>query len=166
MLPEGFLRRLSLQHLPFKLLPHSADLLSAIQKTPMKILIVDDSRFLRVANERALVKAGYEVITAADGDEGLRLAIEQKPDLVVLDMLLPKLSGPEVLRALRKKPETAFMPVMVLTSLPQTNEQTLLKEGATSYFAKSGLMVDQGPGMFVETVEKLLTKVKAGAASG
>ena len=132
----------------------------------MKILIVDDSRFLRVANERALVRAGYEVITAADGEEGLRLAQEQKPDLVVLDMLLPKLSGPEVLRALRKSPETASIPVMVLTSLPQTNEQKLVKEGATSYFAKSGLMVDQGPGMFVETVEKLLRKVKAEAVSG
>jgi DNA-binding response OmpR family regulator len=131
----------------------------------MKILIVDDSRFLRVANERALVKAGYEVITAADGEEGLRLAIEQKPDLVVLDMLLPKLSGPEVLRALRKNPETAAIPVMVLTSLPQTNEQKLIKEGATSYFAKSGLMIDQGPGMFVDTVEKMLHKDQAAAVS-
>jgi two-component system alkaline phosphatase synthesis response regulator PhoP len=131
----------------------------------MKILIVDDSRFLRVANERALIKAGYEVITAGDGDEGLRLAIEQKPDLVVLDMMLPKLSGPEVLRALRKNPTTAAIPVMVLTSLPQTNEQKLIKEGATSYFAKSGLMLDQGPGMFVATVEKMLHKDQAVAVS-
>ncbi len=132
----------------------------------MKILIVDDSRFLRIANERALVKAGHEVITAADGEEGLRLALGQKPDLVVLDMLLPKLSGPEVLRALRKNPDTASVPVMVLTSLPQSNEQKLIGEGATSYFAKSGLMVDQGPGMFVETVERMLLKVKADAVSG
>jgi DNA-binding response OmpR family regulator len=84
----------------------------------MKILIVDDSRFLRIANERALLKAGHTVITAADGEEGLRLAQERKPDLVVLDMLLPKLSGPEVLQALRKDAE-ASIPVMVLTSLPQ-----------------------------------------------
>jgi len=132
----------------------------------MKVLIVDDSRFLRVANERALVKAGYEVLTAADGEEGLRLAIEQKPDLVVLDMLLPKLSGPEVLRALRKNPATKAIPVMVLTSLPQTNEQKLIKEGATSYFAKSGLMIDQGPGMFVETVGKMLHKDQAATVSG
>jgi two-component system, OmpR family, phosphate regulon response regulator PhoB len=131
----------------------------------MKILIVDDSRFLRIANERALVKAGYEVITAADGEDGLMLAREHKPDLIVLDMLLPKLSGPEVLRALRKYPDTASIPVMVLTSLPQANEQKLIKEGATSYFAKSELMVDKGPGMFVEMVEKLLTKVKAQAAN-
>jgi len=71
----------------------------------MNVLIVDDSRFLRLMNERALLKAGFEVLSAADGEEGLRLAIEHKPALVVLDMMLPKLSGPDVLRALRKDPE-------------------------------------------------------------
>lgn len=130
----------------------------------MKVLIVDDSRFLRMANERALMKAGHIVITAADGEEGLRLAQERKPDLVVLDMMLPKLSGPEVLRALRKDAETASLPVMVLTSLPQCNEQKLIGEGATSYFAKSELMLDKGTGPFVEAVEKMLFKVKSQAA--
>ena len=84
----------------------------------MNILIVDDSRFLRLANERALLKAGHQVLTASDGEEGLRLGIEHQPDLIVLDMLLPKLSGPEVLRALRKNLRTATIPIMVLTSLP------------------------------------------------
>ena len=59
----------------------------------MNILIVDDSRFLRLANERALIKAGHNVITASDGEQGLQLARERKPDLVILDMMLPKLSG-------------------------------------------------------------------------
>ena len=129
----------------------------------MKILIVDDSRFLRLANERALVKAGHVVITASDGEEGLRLAQERKPDLVVLDMLLPKLSGPDVLRALRKDAETAALPVMVLTSLPESNKEKLLGEGATSFFAKSELMLDKGTGLFVEMVEKMLFKVKGHA---
>ena len=129
----------------------------------MKILIVDDSRFLRLANERALVKAGHVVITASDGEEGLRLAQERKPDLVVLDMLLPKLSGPDVLRALRKDAETAAMPVMVLTSLPESNKDKLLGEGATSFFAKSELMLDKGTGLIVEMVEKMLFKVKGHA---
>jgi len=71
-----------------------------------------------MTNERALVKVGHQVITASDGEEGLRLAIEHKPDLVVLDMLLPRLSGPEVLRAMRKDAATSSIPVMVLTSLP------------------------------------------------
>ena len=112
----------------------------------MKVLIVDDSRFLRMANERSLVRAGHVVITASDGEEGLRMARERKPDLVVLDMMLPKISGPDVLRALRQDPATALMPVMVLSSLPQSNEQKLLDAGATAYFAKSELMLDKGTG--------------------
>jgi len=76
----------------------------------MNVLIVDDSRFLRLMNERALVKAGFDVLSAADGEEGLRLAIEHKPDLVVLDMMLPKLSGPDVLRVLRKDPGNCLDP--------------------------------------------------------
>jgi len=55
----------------------------------LNILIVDDSRLLRLSNERALVKAGHHVVAAEDGEQGLRLALEQKPDLVVLDMMLP-----------------------------------------------------------------------------
>ncbi len=67
----------------------------------MNILIVEDSRFLRLANERALTKAGHNVISASDGEEGLRRAVERQPDLIILDMLLPKMSGPDVLRATR-----------------------------------------------------------------
>jgi PleD family two-component response regulator len=85
------------------------------------ILIVGDSRFLRLANERALIKAGHNVITAPDGEEGLHFTRKRKPDLVILDMMLPKRSGQEVLHALRGDPETAVMPVIVLTSLPQCN---------------------------------------------
>jgi len=55
----------------------------------MNILIVEDGRFLRISNERALARAGYQVITAADGEEGLRLARENKPDLVILDLICP-----------------------------------------------------------------------------
>ena len=130
----------------------------------VKILIVDDSRLLRISNERALVRAGYHVISAEDGEAGLRLAIEHKPDLVVLDMMLPKLSGPEVLRAIRSNPETASIPVMVLWGLPQCNENKLLNEGATAYFRKSGLKFENGPRNFVDTVERLLLKIKLKAA--
>jgi len=71
----------------------------------MNILIVEDSRFLQLANERALTKAGHNVISASDGAEGLRLATEHRPDLIILDMLLPTMSGPEVLRAIRANAE-------------------------------------------------------------
>jgi DNA-binding response OmpR family regulator len=133
----------------------------------MNILIVDDSRFLRLANERALIKAGHNVITASDGEAALYLARERKPDLVILDMMLPKLSGPEVLHALRGDPETAVMPVMVLTSLPQCNEDRLMTEGATAYHQKALLELDKGTVRFVEVVERMLSraaKAKAAAA--
>ena len=130
----------------------------------MKILIVDDSRLLRISNERALMKAGHDVISAEDGETGLRLALEHKPDLVVLDMMLPRLSGPEVLRALRKNPETASMPILILSALPQCNENKLLNEGATAYFQKSRVVGKSEPHNFVDMVDRLLAKIKKNAA--
>jgi twitching motility two-component system response regulator PilH len=129
----------------------------------MNVLIVEDSRFLRMSNERALQKAGSKVLTAADGEEGLRMARAHKPDLVVLDLMLPKLPGYEVLRELRSRPETANIPVMIVSSLPQSNDQKLLSQGATSYFEKSGLMLDQGTNLFVQNVCKMLSQSRAAA---
>jgi CheY-like chemotaxis protein len=56
------------------------------------ILVVEDSRFLRIADERILVKAGYRVIVAGDGEEALRVAAENLPDAILLDMMLPKMA--------------------------------------------------------------------------
>jgi CheY-like chemotaxis protein len=106
------------------------------------ILLVDDSRFLRLANERMLQRAGYNVLTAADGEEAVRLAKSANPDLILLDMLLPKVSGPAVLKLLRSDPKTASIPVVVLSSLSQTNEEKLKAEGAAAYFEKSRLSSD------------------------
>jgi len=63
----------------------------------VKILLVEDSRAIRLENERALIKAGYEVICAEDGQSAVQLARGQQPDLILLDLLLPKMSGLEVL---------------------------------------------------------------------
>jgi two-component system, cell cycle response regulator DivK len=126
------------------------------EEIPVTILLVEDSRFLRTINERALSKAGYKVITAADGEEGLLISTTRVPDLIVLDMLLPKLSGPEVLRALRKNPITSAIPVIVLTSLAQKNETKLRLEGAMAYFEKSKLDLEKHPEFLVEAVTKTL----------
>jgi CheY-like chemotaxis protein len=109
------------------------------------ILLVEDSRFLRIATERVLSKAGYRVICARDGDEALALAGSDIPDLIVLDMLLPKLSGPEVLRSLKKNDRTAHIPVVVLSSLSQNNGPKLLQEGADAFLEKGPLLEDSGP---------------------
>jgi DNA-binding response OmpR family regulator len=118
-----------------------------------KILLVEDSRFLRVANERALARAGYDVITAGDGEEALRLAREAGPDLVLLDMLLPKVSGECVLRELKHDPQTQNTPVVVLSSLSQSNEGKLRDSGAAAYFSKSNLACGDEQQALVELVK-------------
>jgi two-component system, cell cycle response regulator DivK len=131
-------------------------------RTPLKrILLVEDSRFLRVANGRIFAKAGYEVVMAEDGEEALRLAFESVPDLILLDMILPKLGGPEVLRALRQNPRTAAIPVIVLSSLTQKNDAKLMKEGATAYFEKSKLQLDHNSETLLEIVKKTLDGAEA-----
>jgi CheY-like chemotaxis protein len=126
----------------------------------MKVLLVEDSKFLRMSTERALTKAGYEVVCAADGDEALRLARQHLPALVLLDMMLPKLSGPEVLKALKQDPATAGIAVMVLTSLSPKNAKALEKDGATAFFEKSDLMLGSGPSSLVTAVQKILNNLK------
>ncbi len=124
-----------------------------------KVLLVEDSKFLRMANERALSKAGFEVSTAADGEEALKVAGDKLPDIILLDMLLPKLSGPDVLKALKANPATRGIPVIVLTSLSQKNEEKLLSEGAAAYFEKSTLELDKSSDRLAAAVETVLRQV-------
>jgi len=124
-----------------------------------KVLLVDDSKFLRMANEHALSKAGYQVSTAADGEEALRVANDQLPDIILLDMMLPKISGPEVLKTLKANPATKDIPVIVLTSLSQKNEEKLLHEGAAAYFEKSTLGLDKNSNRLAAAIETVLRQV-------
>jgi CheY-like chemotaxis protein len=124
-----------------------------------KVLLVEDSKFLRVANERTLVKAGFLVSTAADGEEALTAATDKSPDVILLDMMLPKISGPDVLKNLKATPLTAQIPVIVLTSLSQINADKLMSEGAAAYFEKSSLALDKGSDQLAATVEKVLGEV-------
>jgi CheY-like chemotaxis protein len=118
-----------------------------------KILLVEDSKFLRLATERALARAGYEMSSAADGEEALRLAREKLPDLILLDMLLPKMSGPEVLAALKKDTATRAITVVVMTGMSEKNASRLQGDGAAGFLEKSALELDKGS-------EKLLTALK------
>jgi chemosensory pili system protein ChpA (sensor histidine kinase/response regulator) len=120
------------------------------------ILLVEDSKFLRIATERALTKAGYRVISAGDGEEALAQATAKLPNLVVLDMLLPKLSGPEVLQKLKANPATAHIPVLVLSSLSRKNEDKLIKEGATAFLEKGPLL--ENPSLLLNAIKSALTK--------
>jgi CheY-like chemotaxis protein len=123
--------------------------------SPIKtVLVVDDSRFFRTATERTLLKSGYGVVTASDGEEALRVAREKLPNLVLLDMLLPKLDGAGVLRRLKAEPATAKIPVLVLTSLSQRNEEKLVKDGAAGFLEKDQLTKDPQP--LLEAIARLL----------
>src|SRR5271155_4745651 len=126
----------------------------------MKVLLVEDSKFLRAATERALIKAGYEVVSAGDGEAALRLAREHLPALVLLDMMLPKVSGPDVLKALKQDPATAGIAVMVLTSLSPKNAKALEKDGAAGFFEKSDLMLGSGPSSLVAAMQRVLSSLK------
>jgi|SRR5580658_3686762 CheY-like chemotaxis protein len=121
------------------------------------ILLVEDSKFLRVATERILTKAGYRVICAGDGDEALMLAGSSLPDLIVLDMMLPKLSGPEVLRSLKNNHLTAHIPVIVLSGLSQNNGPKLVQEGADAFIEKGVLL--ENPGRLLDAITRALPKI-------
>jgi len=125
----------------------------------LTVLLIDDSKFLRKANEVALAHAGYRVLVAGDGDEGLRMARAKLPDVIVLDMMLPKLSGPQLLLALKQGSATAAIPVIVLSSLAQSNAPKLISEGAAAYFEKSKLGLASGSGDLIRAIEKVLPKV-------
>lgn len=121
-----------------------------------KVLLVEDSKFLRVATERALSNAGFEVSTAEDGEKALQMANAGLPDIILLDLMLPKISGPDVLKALKESSATRDIPVIVLSSLSQKNEEKLLSEGAAAYFEKSALELGKSSDRLVATIQTVL----------
>jgi len=133
--------------------------MAATRENNVKILLVEDSKPIRRENERALLKAGYEVVCAVDGESALRFAQDLQPDLILLDMILPKLSGPEVLRHLKSKSETAAIPVVVLSSLSEKNRQKLLEAGAEDYLEKNSLMPGPGVNLLPKALETVICRI-------
>lgn len=120
-----------------------------------QILLVEDSKFLKLATQRILAKAGYEVLTAADGEEALTIAHHSMPDVILLDMLLPKLDGPQVLRRLKINPETSRIPVVVLSGVSDKNGPKLVQAGASAFIQKEKFLQDTQ--VLLEVIEKLLS---------
>ena len=125
-----------------------------------KILLVEDSKFLRMAMERALVRAGYEVISAEDGVQAVDKAEKERPNLILLDMLLPKMGGQEVLARLKKNPVTAGIAVAACTGLSQKNEARLKNDGVCAFLDKSQLSLDKGSGRLLSAVADILRGLK------
>jgi len=125
----------------------------------VRILLVEDSKPIRMENESALHRAGYEVICAEDGESALKLAQEHKPDIILLDMILPKMSGPDVLKHLKHDPSTAEIPVVVLSSLTEKNRQKLIEEGAEDYIEKNSLMPVRGMNLLPKMLENIICRI-------
>ena len=101
------------------------------------ILLVEDEISFRTIYQDMLDSGGFNVLTAADGESGLRIALSQKPDLVLLDLNLPKLHGFEVLQKIRADKSTSSMPVIILTVQGSDKEIKKGTElGATDYLIK------------------------------
>lgn len=103
-----------------------------------KILFVEDEAALQEAFGEVLKQAGYEVIMALDGEIALRLAKSEKPDLILLDLVLPKIHGFDVLKRLKKDKETENIPVIVLTNLEKAEDvDAAIELGAKTYLVKT-----------------------------
>lgn len=130
-------------------------------RTDMKILLIEDSKFQRIATERTLLKAGYDVIHAGDGGAGLRIARETIPDLILLDIMLPKLSGLDLLRVLKSDALVKHIPVIVFTGLGHVNKTKLLKDGAAAFLSKSEKSLENNSSILIQTVEEVLKATTA-----
>ena len=104
----------------------------------LKIVLIEDDEILSKVVYEELKEAGFDVLQAFDGEEGLILATEKKSDLILLDLLLPKKHGFEVLEELKKSPVTNSIPVVILTMLGSDEDiKKGLRLGANDYIVKS-----------------------------
>lgn len=128
-----------------------------------KILIIEDDQFLRLALEKKLKKEGFEVIVANDGEEGLAKLITELPDLVLLDIILPKKTGFNFLEDFRKDPNLKAIPVFVISQLGQPEDvEKGLKLGAIEYFVKAKISLDD----LVNKIKKFFEEKRAGSSTG
>lgn len=108
-----------------------------------RILVVEDDEFLRSLAAKRLDKEGFQVSAAVDGDSAIAAVKENRPDLVLLDLILPGINGFEVLQQLQKDESLKAIPVIVFSNLGQPDDIERAKSfGAVDYFIKSNLTLD------------------------
>ena len=127
-----------------------------------RILLAEDDRFLRKAAAAMLRRQGFTVLTAEDGEEALRVARAETPDLILLDLIMPKMQGFEVLKALKSDPQTSSIPVVILSNLGQESDSKAAREmGALDYWVKANLALEE----LVKRVEQTLTVSTSGESA-
>lgn len=119
-----------------------------------KILVVEDDKFLRKVYESKLPKLGYAVVSAADGEAGLEAMKKEKPDLVLLDLIMPKMTGFEFLESVRGDGKLNKIPILVLSNLGQDEDAVRVRElGAKELLIKSNFSIKE----VVEKIKQYLT---------
>ena len=126
----------------------------------MHILVIEDNKLIRMASQRSLGKAGHDVATAADGEEGLRLAREMQPDIILLDLMLPKLSGLDVLRKLQEGVGTKRIPVIIVSGLAESNGPKLIREGAARFLRKSESLLQEDSQALIAAIMEVTSALK------
>ena len=128
----------------------------ALSKKYKIVIVEDDPMLLKYISSSFKAEKDFDVFTASDGEEGEKLIIECVPDLVLLDIIMPKKNGFEVLEAVRKNSSTAKVPVIVLSNLMQQSDiEQAKKLGATDYLVKVDLEVRE----IIDKVKKFFTIV-------
>jgi DNA-binding response OmpR family regulator len=109
-----------------------------------KILVVEDDQFLQEFITKRLTEEGFKVWSAKEGQEGIEIALREKPDLIILDLILPGKSGYEVLEELKKNPQTSGTPVLILSNLGQKEKvEEALKKGASDFLLKAYFSLEE-----------------------
>ncbi|MBN2322043.1 MAG: response regulator [Acidobacteria bacterium] len=110
----------------------------------IRALLIEDDRFLRKACEVGLKKQGFVVLTAEDGESGIQQAMDGSPDIILLDMLMPGLSGIETLKVLKSEERTRAIPVVILSnSSVEADIQKAMDLGAAGYLVKASLSLQE-----------------------
>lgn len=104
----------------------------------MKVLIIDDEQAILKMYAMPFEAGGHEVATAIDGQTGIKFAKEQTPDIIFLDIIMPKINGLDILKSLKEDPATKNIPVVLLTNLPaECSEEKATALGASGYLVKA-----------------------------
>jgi len=129
----------------------------AMPKEKQKILMIEDDRFLRKIYRDKLTKAGFEFIEATNGIEGTNKVISERPDLVLLDLILPRKNGFDVLIDMKSNKNTKDIPVIILSNLGQESDvKRGLALGAQDYLVKTEISLSE----VVDRVKEWLVKTK------
>ncbi len=122
-------------------------------KEKKTVLIIEDEQTLLKLLQKAFEKEDIKTLIALDGEKGINLARKEKPDLILLDIILPKKSGFDVLEELKADAETKNIPVVVLTNLSEVVDvEKVLELGAVTYLVKSSYKLEE----IVEKVKDML----------